>query len=103
MTDDRELSDRDVSSAGGQSTYRPSEGEKPSIAVISAVSEHAGVEPLELPPLYDSVDADALDALFASLAAKTTPTTFRFHFDGHLVTVSGADDFSVRVEPLQGG
>ncbi len=34
------------------------------MAVIDAVAEAADTDPTELPPLYESVDPDALDALF---------------------------------------
>lgn len=36
-----------------------------SLAVIDAIAEHVGVDPVELEPrLYDVIDPDALDALF---------------------------------------
>lgn len=37
----------------------------PAEAIIDALAEAAGVDPLELPPLYEFVDCDALDRLFA--------------------------------------
>lgn len=33
-----------------------------SIAVVTAIAAKRGVEPTELPPLYESIDPDALDA-----------------------------------------
>ncbi|NGM68362.1 hypothetical protein G6M89_04955 [Natronolimnobius sp. AArcel1] len=33
-------------------------------AVIDAVATATGISPIELPPLYDSVDPDALNTLF---------------------------------------
>jgi len=36
-----------------------------SYTVISAVAEVEGCCPTDLPPLYDTIDADALDALFS--------------------------------------
>ncbi|MBX0325276.1 hypothetical protein EGH21_19810 [Halomicroarcula sp. F13] len=38
----------------------------PSIAVIQAVSGCEDVDESELPPLHDTIDTDALDALFTS-------------------------------------
>ena len=35
------------------------------IALVEAVAHREGVDPTELPPLYDVVDPDALEALFA--------------------------------------
>lgn len=48
------------------------EYESLSIAVIEAVAEAEGVDPIDLRPLYDSIDPDALDSLF------------RFRLDGGL-------------------
>lgn len=39
-------------------------GTAPSIAVIEALSAHYGVDPLDLDPLYEAIDPEALDALF---------------------------------------
>lgn len=42
------------------------EGDRsPAEVIVEAVATAAGVDPLELPPLYDSVDLDAIDTLFA--------------------------------------
>lgn len=38
---------------------------EPSTGIILAVSEVLGVEPVDLPPLSDAVDADALDRMLA--------------------------------------
>lgn len=67
-------------------------------AVVQAVAEAERVDPLELtPPLYEVIDSDALDRLFA-----VTPTHHRtdgevsFSYNGYGVTVRG--DGSVSVE-----
>ena len=36
----------------------------PAEVVVEALAEAAGVDPIDLPPLYDFVDTDALDRLF---------------------------------------
>ncbi|MFW5905418.1 MAG: HalOD1 output domain-containing protein [Halorhabdus sp.] len=36
----------------------------PSEVIVDALAEAAGTDPLELPPLYEFVDCDALDSLF---------------------------------------
>lgn len=67
-------------------------------SVVEAVAEAEGVEPEELEPLYEVVDPDALEELFAP-----TSTTGRmegrvvFTYDGYEVTVCG--DGFVSVEP----
>ena len=43
----------------------PKDGsETPAAAIIAAVAEAADVDPLELPPLYEFIDLDALNTLF---------------------------------------
>lgn len=36
----------------------------PTEAVVENVARRAGVDEIDLPPLYDAIDPDALDALF---------------------------------------
>lgn len=65
--------------------------------VIKKVAEAEDLDPLELTsPLYDVIDPDALDLVFA-----TTPTagrmegTVTFSYHGYDVTVRGDGDVSV--------
>lgn len=67
-------------------------------SVIEAVAEAEGVDPLELtPPLYEVIDPDALDHVFA-----TTPTDNRmdgkvtFGYNGYEVAVWGSGYVSVK-------
>jgi len=60
-------------------------------AVIRAVAEARGVDPLELDPLYDQIDLDAVDRLFASADVPAGRLTFevagcrvRFRADGQV-------------------
>ena len=46
------------------SQYGPESDRSPAEVIIDALAEAAGVDPLELPPLYEFVDGDALDSLF---------------------------------------
>ena len=43
--------------------------------IIGAVAEAAGVDPVELPPLYDFVDPEALNRLFARDEGTTDSDT----------------------------
>lgn len=45
-------------------------------AVIQAIAEAKGVDPLELDPLYDRIDLDAVDRLFASADVPAGRLTF---------------------------
>lgn len=44
--------------------YGSSNDRSPSEVIVEALAEAAGIDPLELPPLYEFVDTDALNALF---------------------------------------
>ena len=45
----------------------------PSVAIANAIAEAAGVDPLELPPLYGHVDIGALDAFLGAMTEPRTP------------------------------
>lgn len=69
-----------------------------STAVVAAVADAKDVDPLDLEPLYETVDPDALDALFSG--ACGSPTEVSFTFAGFEVVVRGADDVAVTA-PVQ--
>lgn len=77
--------------SGHQTTVVQSE-KTPSEAVIWAVAETAGVDPLELDSLHESIDPDALDTLIQRDAA--TSVTFEYH--GRTVTVRGDGEVVVQ-------
>ena len=60
----------------------------PSFAVITIVSNITGIDPLDLDPLYESIDGDALDALCTAISSGSRLT---FHYSGYEITV-GPDD-----------
>lgn len=64
-----------------------------STTVVTAVAGITGVEPTDLPPLYDVVDPGALDRLFGSQSPAPTRDGGRvtFSYAGCTVVVSGAD------------
>lgn len=74
------------------------ESDHVSVAIVEAVAEAEGVQPAELtPPLYDVVDTDALDRLFAPNSQRQlTEGTTRFTYNGYTVTVEA--DGEIRVE-----
>ena len=55
----------------------------PSEAIIEAIAEETDSDPLELPPLYNAIDPDALDRLFANREGGTVT----FCCCGHKITV----------------
>ena len=72
-----------------------------SLDVVRAVSERAGIDPVDLPPLYERVDPDALDDLFApaghrpGLMGRVT-----FRYCGHLITVFNDGKLGIELESL---
>jgi hypothetical protein len=63
------------------STTTPGHGDErqsPSEAVVSSVAAHKGVDEVALPPLYETLDPDALDALFTGLAGTNGQVTFDY-------------------------
>lgn len=67
-------------------------------AVIYAVAEVAGSDPVELLPLYSVIDPDALDSLFAPTVAGSSrgDGSITFDIDDHRVTIQS--DGIVEVE-----
>ncbi|MFC6974156.1 HalOD1 output domain-containing protein [Halomicroarcula sp. GCM10025709] len=65
--------------------------------VISAVARYEGVDPASLtPPLFDVVDPDALDALFADRYVGTPGLRCAFTYRGHRVEVESSGSVTVR-------
>lgn len=69
-------------------------------SIVEAVAETENVSPLELPPLYGSIDPDALNRLFESpSAAAELRLEVEFVYSGYRVTVS--EEGYVSVEPRE--
>lgn len=62
---------------------------RPSVALVEAVASEAGRHPLDLPPLYDTLDPDALDRLFPFEGELTL-----FYY-GYEVTLRGTGRITV--------
>ena len=61
------------------------------VAVADAVAEAEGCDPIELEPLFETVDPDALTALFDG----TADVHLSFEYHGYEVVVSGPDSVDV--------
>lgn len=51
--------------------FESENGESPSMTIINALATAMDVEPTELPPLFEIVDPDAIDALFSNNGGDT--------------------------------
>lgn len=65
----------------------------PVYAVVSAVAEAEGVDPVDLPALYETIDPEALNDLF--LSDPGTAITVEFRYAGYSVTVRGGGTVEV--------
>lgn len=64
--------------------------------VVEAVAEATDTDPMELPPLHDTLDSDALDALIPSMANGE----LSFDYAGCSITVNNKAAVQI-VHPLQ--
>lgn len=62
--------------------------------IVAEVADREDVSPVELPPLYQRLDTEALRELVDSV--EDAPLEVEFAYDGYTVVVRG--DGSVRVE-----
>ncbi|WP_254766374.1 HalOD1 output domain-containing protein [Salinilacihabitans rarus] len=76
--------------------HDPDDGESLSATVVSTVAELSGTEPTDLELLYDRVDPDALDEIFAATNSDSRRADGHLWFPlaGYGVTVYG-DGFVV--------
>lgn len=69
------------------------------LAVIDAVAAASGTDPTELPPLYDAINPDALNALFESQGKRDrADLRVEFSYNGFNVIVEGDLQVTVREE-----
>jgi hypothetical protein len=69
----------------------------PSIVIVETVASATDRDPLELPPLQETLEVDTLDALFSDPGIERTGVTF--HYAGVVVTVdtdAGVDVWELR-------
>ncbi|MCU4742984.1 hypothetical protein OB955_18365 [Halobacteria archaeon AArc-m2/3/4] len=66
----------------------------PVYAVVTAVAEARDADPVELPPLADSINPDALNDLFLS-RGETTVGQVDFQYLGYRVVVHGNGSVTV--------
>ena len=61
-------------------------------ALVDALASAAGVDPMSIEPIYETLDPDALDALFRPGSGEMT---LRFEHDGFHVEVDGGGTIHV--------
>lgn len=70
--------------------------------VVSAVAETTGKDPLDLEPLYEVIDPDALDALYRrdGLGLPKSPNRVEFTYAGCEVVVAWDGSVTARESPI---
>ncbi|WP_339104126.1 HalOD1 output domain-containing protein [Haloterrigena salinisoli] len=87
------------SSSTDEQTYVFSSEKAPTLAVIEAVASASEADPTSLPPLYDAIDPDALDATFESTASQPGETRrVSFSYGGFDVAVGDGPGVTVTLE-----
>jgi hypothetical protein len=66
----------------------------PVVAVVSVVADAAGTDPLELPPLSNAINPEALNDLVGA-GRRSGLESVSFEYAGYDIVVSGADDIQV--------
>ena len=64
-----------------------SESDQPSSAIVIAISEVTGTDPIDLEPLYNVVNPDSLNSLFDSTAPSRLDGSVSFEYCGYQVTI----------------
>ncbi|QCC60255.1 hypothetical protein NP511_18030 [Natrinema thermotolerans] len=63
--------------------------------IINSVAVLENSDPVELPPLFDAVDPDALEAIFA----KGRSGSVTFSYAGYTITIEFDETPTITVEP----
>lgn len=63
------------------------------LSIIQKVATKRGVEPTELPPLSETIDTDALTALFENSSKNNL--CIKFEYCGHIFTINDSDNIAV--------
>lgn len=79
--------------SGEQRYY--SDADPVSLRVVEAVAAFRGVDPLEIEPLAESIDADALNVLFAPMDGRNGGNV-SFTYEGVRVTVTSRGEIDLR-------
>jgi len=73
----------------------------PSVAVVQTVATAADREAIELSPLIETLDPDALDELIVHASGPESSVSLSFQLGDYAVTVTGAGDVYVHTEHVR--
>ncbi|MBX0295722.1 HalOD1 output domain-containing protein [Haloarcula nitratireducens] len=95
MSKSFDTADRERASVGAVSEQFDWAETEPSMAVVETIAAATGRTPAEGTPIYESVDAEAIDTLFGS-GNDSPDRRFSFTHEGLTVTVAGDGTVSAR-------
>ncbi|WP_058992568.1 HalOD1 output domain-containing protein [Haloarcula sp. CBA1127] len=72
----------------------------PSVAIVQTVAIAADQEAIELSPLIETLDPDALDQLFSHSSESDSAVSLSFQLGDYRVTVTGTGDVYVHTGPV---
>lgn len=72
----------------------------PSEAVVERIANREGVDPLELTPLYEAVDPDALDSLVTPDGGSASGLRIEFSYHGYELRVTGEGVIHIEEEAV---
>lgn len=81
-------------------TFEWSDREQPAMAIIEALADRTDTDLLEIGPLYESIDPDALEILMTHVATKGTSNTIQVQFDLPKYTVRTRSDGTVQYKEV---
>ncbi|WP_226040830.1 HalOD1 output domain-containing protein [Natrinema sp. DC36] len=71
------------------------------VCIIDSIAQKDGTDPLDLPPLHDSIDTDALGDLFATTTGGAERSgRIEFRYAGYQVRVEFDEEPTVTVEGI---
>lgn len=73
---------------GDNTVYELNADESPSMAVVAAVAELTNQSAVEMEPLTETIDADALDKILESNAGNGSSVTVTFNYYGYQITIT---------------
>lgn len=78
----------------GNQTYDVAEDVEPGVGVVEAVADATGESPMTLPPLYETVDVDALNSVL-SHAERDERVLVTLNYADHVVVIDGEGTITV--------
>nr|WP_273742503.1 HalOD1 output domain-containing protein [Natrinema soli] len=85
----------DISAQENMVEFSENSKNTPVFAVVSAVADAEDVDPVELPPLYEAIDPEALNDLCTSRSGSSVGKV-EFQYAGHDVVVRGTGEVEVQ-------